>query len=161
MIRALILFGITFLALLVFIALYIDETRRVQETYHRQYRTNLQKVSEDIQSYVNADGDLDLRYTRIVSDMSAANAFAVWMHELPNVTLVGDHTGGGSGMPLNNSLPNGWSVRFSACPMYDNQKQQTEFGIDPDVKVSLNYDLTYGDEPKDDIIEAARQLLVK
>ena len=92
---------------------------------------------------------------------SAANAFAVWMHELPNVTLVGDHTGGGSGMPLNNSLPNGWSVRFSACPMYDNQKRQTEFGIDPDVKVSLNYDLTYGDEPKDDIIEAARQLLVK
>jgi C-terminal processing protease CtpA/Prc len=74
---------------------------------------------------------------------------------------VGDHTGGGSGMPMSNSLPNGWSVRFSACPMYDNQKQQTEFGIDPDVKVSLNYDLTYGDEPKDDIIEAARQLLVK
>ena len=79
MIRALIIFGITFLALLVFIALYIDETRRVQETYHRQYRTNLQKVSEDIQSYVNADGDLDLRYTRIVSDMSAANAFAFLM----------------------------------------------------------------------------------
>ena len=92
---------------------------------------------------------------------SAANAFAVWMHELPNVTLVGDHTGGGSGMPLNNSLPNGWTVRFSACPMYDSKKQQTEFGIDPDVKVSLSYDLTYGSEPKDDIIEAARQLLVK
>ena len=36
-----------------------------------------------------------------------------------------------------------------------------EFGIDPDVKVSLNYDLTYGSEPKDDIIETARQLLVK
>ena len=92
---------------------------------------------------------------------SAANSFAVWMHELPNVTLIGDHTGGGSGMPMNNSLPNGWSVRFSACPMYDSKKQQTEFGIDPDVKVSLNYDLTYGSEPKDDIIEAARQLLVK
>ncbi len=92
---------------------------------------------------------------------SAANAFAVWMHELPNVMLVGDHTGGGSGMPMSNSLPNGWSVRFSACPMYDGKKQQTEFGIDPDVKVSLNYDLTYGSAPKDDIIEAARQLLVK
>jgi hypothetical protein len=92
---------------------------------------------------------------------SAANAFAVWMHELPNVMLVGDHTGGGSGMPMSNSLPNGWSVRFSACPMYDGKKQQTEFGIDPDVKVSLNYDLTYGSDPKDDIIEAARQLLVK
>ena len=87
---------------------------------------------------------------------SAANAFAVWMSQLPGVTLVGDHTGGGSGMPMSNSLPNGWSVRYSACPMYDANRQQTEFGIDPDVRVAL------GDgTPQDDIIEAARQLLVK
>ncbi len=91
---------------------------------------------------------------------SAANAFAVWMHCLPNVTLVGDHTGGGSGMPMNNSLPNGWSVRFSACPMYDANKQQTEFGIDPDMKVDLTNDITIGSY-RDDIIEAARELLVK
>ena len=91
---------------------------------------------------------------------SAANAFTVWMHCLPNVTLVGDHTGGGSGMPMNNSLPNGWNVRFSACPMYDANKQQTEFGIDPDVKVDLTNDITIGSY-RDDIIEAARQLLVK
>ena len=91
---------------------------------------------------------------------SAANSFAVWMHCLPNVTLVGDHTGGGSGMPMSNSLPNGWSVRYSACPMYDQNKQQTEFGIDPDVKVNLTNDITIGSY-RDDIIEAARQLLVK
>lgn len=91
---------------------------------------------------------------------SAANAFAVWMHCLPNVTLVGDHTGGGSGMPMNNSLPNGWNVRYSACPMYDANKQQTEFGIDPDMKVDLTNDITIGSY-RDDIIEAARQLLVK
>ena len=91
---------------------------------------------------------------------SAANAFAVWMHCLPNVTLVGDHTGGGSGMPMNNSLPNGWNVRFSACPMYDANKQQTEFGIDPDMKVDLTNDITIGSY-RDDIIEAARELLVK
>lgn len=91
---------------------------------------------------------------------SAANAFTVWMHCLPNVTLVGDHTGGGSGMPMNNSLPNGWNVRFSACPMYDANKQQTEFGIDPDVKVDLTNDITIGSY-RDDIIEAARELLVK
>ncbi len=91
---------------------------------------------------------------------SAANAFAVWMHCLPNVTLVGDHTGGGSGMPMSNSLPNGWSVRYSACPMYDQNKQQTEFGINPDVKVDLVNDITIGSY-RDDIIEAARQLLVK
>ena len=91
---------------------------------------------------------------------SAANAFAVWMHCLPNVALVGDHTGGGSGMPMNNSLPNGWNVRFSACPMYDANKQQTEFGIDPDMKVDLTNDITIGSY-RDDIIEAARELLVK
>ena len=91
---------------------------------------------------------------------SAANAFAVWMHCLPKVTLVGDHTGGGSGMPMSNSLPNGWSVRYSACPMYDPNKQQTEFGIDPDVKVGLVNDITIGSY-RDDIIETARQLLVK
>lgn len=90
---------------------------------------------------------------------SAANAFAVWMRCLPNVTLVGDHTGGGSGMPMNNSLPNGWTVRFSACPMYDANKQQTEFGIDPDIAVALTE--TMQSQDKDDIIETARQLLVK
>ena len=92
---------------------------------------------------------------------SAANEFVKYMKCMPTVKVVGDRTGGGSGLPFNATLPNGWTVRFSACPMYDSKKQQTEFGIDPDVKVSLSYDLTYDSEPKDDIIEAARQLLVK
>lgn len=71
---------------------------------------------------------------------SAANEFCVYMKALPNVKLVGDHTGGGAGMPFSSSLPCGWSVRFSACPMYDRQGQSTEFGIDPDISVSLKDD---------------------
>ncbi len=90
---------------------------------------------------------------------SAANAFAVWMHTLPNVKIVGDHTGGGSGLPMSSSLPNGWSVRFSACPMYDAQKQHTEFGIEPDVKVSLTDEATA--QNLDLIIETARKILTK
>ncbi len=90
---------------------------------------------------------------------SAANSFAVWMHALPNVKLVGDHTGGGSGLPMSSSLPNGWSVRFSACPMYDAQKQHTEFGIDPDVSVSLTDQATA--QSIDLIIEKAREILTK
>ncbi len=87
---------------------------------------------------------------------SAANAFAVWMHSLPDVTLVGDPTGGGSGMPMSNSLPNGWAVRYSACPMYDKDRQHTEFGITPDVPCQLDESLV-----TDKIIETARALLTK
>ena len=75
MIRSIILFSLTLVALLVFIGLYVDETHRVQETYRLQYRTNLTHVAEDIESYLNNEGDLELRYSRIISDMSAANAF--------------------------------------------------------------------------------------
>lgn len=93
------------------------------------------------------------------SVFSAANEFAVMMHCLPNVTLIGDHTGGGSGLPMSNSLPNGWSVRFSACPMYDNHQHQTEFGIEPDIAVALSN--TSMAENKDDIIEAARKIIAE
>lgn len=93
------------------------------------------------------------------SVFSAANDFAVMMHTLPNVTLVGDHTGGGSGLPMSSSLPNGWNVRFSACPMYDAQKRQTEFGIDPDISVGLTDEATLAG--RDNIIEKAREVLRK
>ena len=88
---------------------------------------------------------------------SAANHFAVMMKTLPGVTLVGDHTGGGSGMPMSSSLPNGWSVRYSACPMYDKNKQQTEFGIEPDVAVKLS-DASVA-KNIDDILETARKII--
>ena len=93
------------------------------------------------------------------SVFSAANDFAVIMRTLPQVKLVGDHTGGGSGMPMSSSLPNGWTVRFSACPMYDAQKQQTEFGIDPDINVALTDEATA--QGRDLIIETAREILKK
>lgn len=90
---------------------------------------------------------------------SAANEFTLYMRALPNVKLVGDHTGGGSGMPFSSSLPNGWSIRFSAVPMYDTERQPTEFGIEADYHVDLtSEDFLRG---KDTIIEFARKLLTK
>lgn len=90
---------------------------------------------------------------------SAANEFAMYMRAMPNVKIVGDHTGGGAGMPFSSSLPNGWVVRFSAVPSYDVNKQSIEFGIDPDYKI----DMTDSDFAKgeDTIIEFARRLLVQ
>ncbi len=88
---------------------------------------------------------------------SAANEFTMYMKALPGVTIVGDHTGGGAGMPFSSSLPNGWSVRFSAVPSFDAQHQSTEFGIAPDYYVSLDSeDFARG---RDTIIEFARKLL--
>jgi C-terminal processing protease CtpA/Prc len=91
------------------------------------------------------------------SVFSAANEFTMYMKALPLVTVVGDRTGGGAGMPFSSSLPNGWSVRFSACPMFDAQRQTTEFGIDPDYFVGLkDEDVLRGE---DTIIEFARKLI--
>jgi len=90
---------------------------------------------------------------------SAANEFVSYMKALPQVTIVGDKTGGGAGMPFSSSLPNGWSVRFSAIPMYDAQGLSTEFGIAPDYEVAIDYDDFLRNI--DTIIEYARMLMVK
>ena len=88
---------------------------------------------------------------------SAANSFVMYLKGLPHVTVVGDRTGGGAGMPFSSELPGGWSLRFSACPMYDRNMQCTEAGIDPDLKV----DITDEDYRRgvDTILEEARSAL--
>jgi len=88
---------------------------------------------------------------------SAANSFVSYVKGLPGITVLGDRTGGGSGMPFSSELPNGWTVRFSACPMFDRHMEQTEMGIDPDVRTDqTDDDFRRG---RDTLIEAARRLL--
>ena len=88
---------------------------------------------------------------------SATNDFVNAMKQFPLVTVVGDKTGGGSGLPFSSELPNGWSVRFSASPMFDPEMNQIEFGIDPDVKADMAAeDFQKGE---DTIIETACRLL--
>ena len=90
---------------------------------------------------------------------SATNDFVNHMRCLPNVTIIGDKTGGGSGMPFTSELPNGWSVRFSASPHFDAEMKHIEFGIEPDIQV----DMLQEDEMrgKDTLIEIARRFLSK
>lgn len=68
---------------------------------------------------------------------SATNNFVSIMKQLSNVTVVGDTTGGGCGLPFTSDLPNGWSVRFSAAVIRDAESHITEFGVAPDVKVDM------------------------
>ncbi len=85
---------------------------------------------------------------------SATNEFVSTMKHAHNVTIIGDKTGGGSGFPFSSELPNGWSVRFSTSPTFNSDKQHIEFGVEPDIKLSMKYeDVLYG---KDTYIEYAR-----
>lgn len=90
---------------------------------------------------------------------SSTNDFVNKMKQFPKVVIVGDKTGGGSGLPFSSELPNGWSVRFSASPMYDPDMKHIEFGIEPDIKVDMtSEDIQKG---KDTLIETAREYLRK
>ncbi|MBR0483288.1 MAG: hypothetical protein IJJ69_00735 [Oscillospiraceae bacterium] len=76
------LFGIAFIALLIFIGLYIDETRRVQKTYREQFNACLAHTADSVESYLDAEGDWELKYRRILSDISSADSFAFLLENL-------------------------------------------------------------------------------
>lgn len=84
---------------------------------------------------------------------SAANDFILKVKGLPLVTIMGDRTGGGGGLPMSSELPNGWGVRFSTTQTFDTSGANIELGIDPDYFISMNQsDLAHG---YDSIIEGA------
>jgi len=88
---------------------------------------------------------------------SATNEFVSIMKNALQATVIGDRTGGGSGLPFTSELPNGWSIRFSASPMFNADKEHIEFGVEPDIRVDmLKSDI---DKNRDTILEKARQIL--
>ena len=76
MITAICLMIISFIALAVFIGLYIDETHRVQDSYKKQFRTELGHAAEETEIYLDAEGGKDLIYRRITMYMGNASSFA-------------------------------------------------------------------------------------
>ncbi len=63
------------IGMVVFIALFVSERTKVQETYRMQYTESIKNMVYDIESYENADGDLDLRYNMLLADAAVANSF--------------------------------------------------------------------------------------
>lgn len=90
------------------------------------------------------DAETPVTYTKPVvvltnrSSYSAANFFPLYMKALPNVTLVGDTTGGGGGAPANTELANGWNIRVSSSQLFDPTGFNVEDGIPPDERVDLD-----------------------
>lgn len=90
---------------------------------------------------------------------SAANNFVSVMKAIPGVSIVGATTGGGSGMPFNSELPNGWGVRFSACSVLDSNGEPTEQGVAPTEGCAVDLDPQQALLGHDTILDFAIALL--
>ena len=95
------------------------------------------------------------------STFSAANNFVSIMKLLPGVTVVGDVTGGGSGMPYSSELPNGWGVRMSACSVLDAAGCTTENGVEPTEGCKVNMTDTDMVRGRDTILDFAVRRLTE
>jgi hypothetical protein len=91
------------------------------------------------------------------SCFSSCNDFVLYMSNLPQVTLMGDQTGGGGGIPRDYLLSNGWILQYTSTVTLSPAKEIVENGIAPDVSVTI----TSNDEVsgKDPILEKAFQSL--
>lgn len=89
--------------------------------------------------HIETEGSFDVPVVVLTnrSVYSAANRFVSFMSVLPNVTIIGDKTGGGGGAPYSGELYNGWKFNFSSTQLLDINQEQIEHGIDPDIKVDM------------------------
>lgn len=87
---------------------------------------------------------------------SSGSLTALGAHAIERITLLGDTTGGGLGMPNGGQLPNGWTYRFSITRTLNLALQQDwEYGVPPDTTVRLDPSAPNTDE----ILEAAMAIL--
>jgi len=84
---------------------------------------------------------------------SASSFFSLCTKAYENITLMGDTTLGGLGLPNGGELPNGWTYRFSITRTLSPAGENFENGVPPDVYVKISPDsVAVG---VDNVIEAA------
>ena len=92
------------------------------------------------------------------SSFSANESFISAMRELPDVTIVGDTTGGGSGDPQTFDLGGGYRYTVSRWIEYTADRRVIEWnGIPPDLFVP--WDLSLVKQGRDPVLETALSLL--
>ena len=83
---------------------------------------------------------------------SSGSLLALATKALPHVSLVGDTTGGGLGIPNGGQLPNGWTYRFSITQTLTLEKKPDyENGVPPDIIIQFDWN----DLNKDELLEMA------
>jgi len=99
-----------------------------------------------------------VRYTKnvmVLTDrgtFSSGSLLALATKALPQVSLVGDTTAGGLGIPNGGQLPNGWTYRFSITQTLTlDKKPDYENGVPPDINIQF----AWSNLERDEILEAA------
>lgn len=143
---------------------FADERIKIAEWFYKNGPGH-DDFTQAEEKYLEFEGDENYKVNKPIvvlinrSSYSSANFFASMMSFLPNVTLIGDQTGGGGGLPINNELPNGWRYRFSSTKTLDANGYNIEFGVKPDIEVAL--DSSALAEGRDTMIEAAIDFIHK
>ncbi len=91
---------------------------------------------------------------------SAASAFAICTQAYDNMTLMGDTTSGGLGMPSTGVLPNGWRYRITVTRALALDGNNYENGVPPDVPLRLDWEQVR-QEGRDNIIDSACAIILK
>ncbi len=140
---------------------FVDEKTLVGYTRIKNGKKH-NDFSDDEPMYVTPyDG---IRYTKKIifltdrGTYSAGSFTSLAGKAIPNITLMGDTTGGGLGMPNGGQLPNGWRYRFSVTQALTLDKNPNyEKGVPPDITVLFNW----SDLSKDEILERAMEEILK
>ncbi len=147
------------------LASHFNDSKRLVGYYQRKTGPAHDALSNPQEIYLSAGSGVTFTDKPIAvltnrNVFSAANQFVEVMKALPNVTIIGDKTGGGTGMPTSDELPCGWMIRYSSAIYLDKDMNCTEWGIEPDIEVSLDMQKACL-ENIDTIIEAAREDILK
>lgn len=113
---------------------------------------------DEIERHVNPRGSFQFTDPVVVLSgrgiFSSNETFISAMREMPNVTIVGDTTGGGSGNPQTFPLGDGWSYSVSRWIEWTADRRVIEWnGIPPDVYVP--WDPAAVSNGRDPVLEAA------
>lgn len=118
--------------------------------------------SEPVTVYApqNKDSDIFHKPFILLTDRgcySAASSFALCLKSFKNVTVVGDTTAGGLGIPAGGALPNGWHYRFGVSRILAPDGINYENGVPPDRTIML--DPSALANRRDNIIDSACSII--
>lgn len=138
---------------------FTDEKRVAYITY-RKVGPGYTDFSQPVNEYIEPAGYKWTKPIVILTNRkcySATSFFVTMMKELPNVYVLGDDTGGGAGLPVDYTLPNGWYLRYSTTRATNTAGEDFELGVKPHEYMDLDESaVSFG---YDNLIERAKEII--